>query len=1392
MARASGLGISQVGVGQAAPQSVTASALKRPEQFTDGLRVHVQDPLSAHPATAISIVDAGGYYTSHEVEGALQEIGAGAAGGGGRQNGVLTGCGWTPAGLDITFVTPSHVARPNIVDISGLTVSLTNNNVNWVYVNGTTGVLTKQVGGSIPSITSPENVLLYKFTTSGGAITASEDLRLYVRNIDRKLPFTVRSSGAQDDQESEACFVTLDAAFNYLKYMSVPLGSSRRTEVVIRGDVSVAGPLQVPVDGLQIRGEDNAKITLLSGSSLFDMNEKSNVSFTDLELVTNTTPAAAIYDNGAGTPVLNLSLTRVRIESGTADWTYGLDLGNTLSAQVSARDCVFEATLYGAQVTHTTASVFDGCRFTAPAPAPGSVALELGDATVLNTDSASTVRDCTFYGFTSVGAIIKGQGHQVSGCSFGGMDGAAIQVETATDVVIHGNRINAQGSISGTGVFVYGLPGEVRRVTVAHNEVYGATNYGIAITGDAQEITVDGNQVDCIIETNQPNPTGVGIYVDGTVGFGLVTPKYITITGNHVWRGQSGIVAVSNPAVGPVSMTDITVSGNSIQYCAKAIGAPVATVADFCSGISVEYARNVSVVGNEVSYMGSILDLSGAVVQPVGDIYPAGISMHYVDRASVSSNQVHDLTVAGAGFALGVAHYVRPTWLVPGVVVFETHGNIINDNTLQYVPGIGILSYYDAVVTTTMAQTLVVNNTVLNTNTGIQVISEAAGSFVGQVRVEGNIVEAVLSDYGIEVFANAGTMQQIAIVNNTVADVNTCGIYAHADTGALTEVQIKGNQLSNAASGIGSPSMLIEGTAPSAFEQFAVEGNTVDDPTTILVSVLNTTSGISNLHIDRNHVKGTNTQVASVTCVGDIEHFSFCGNTSASAEYGLNLSASAGALRYAAVNGNVLGGNGTATTQLISLDVANDIAQAQFNGNELFNCHVGVVAQGSSLDYVEVVNNAIKYDAFSSPDARGIYLYADTLDVTNVSVSQNNLVTTTGNAGGGNGNGAAILVEGSDAITVQVCDNTISSIGSLATYYGIRLLFSGSHANTKVDGNSVTEYEYATHIAGSAFDTVSASHNNIHGCLYCGIGLTYTLGSTNVSVCDNSVAAYGESAPAVQNINPIIYFNGGAGDNMDDCRVVGNAIRGDHGGVQHGGIALRFGQNATRVDTRGLVVASNNVAYTYRGFQFFTNEARNVNIQGNTLRNVFGHGIYFDSNTTSYNANVSGNTVEDWNDDTTGPTYYGIYLESGNSPSGSYTVTHNNLNTQNDNAYAYTFALQASPTFSGLVCSNNIALFRGSPTTTVALSIQTGGNGAAPSTNKNFSFMGNVFRGSSAGILYVGVANDKPDYCTFYGNIGDNSTGNSWSQFASGGTAGWTNVLPLAGVFTSNNIDDGS
>jgi hypothetical protein len=58
---------------QAAAEATAATALSS----------HVADTTSAHSATGVDITDAGSYYTSTTVEGALQEIGAGGIGGGG-------------------------------------------------------------------------------------------------------------------------------------------------------------------------------------------------------------------------------------------------------------------------------------------------------------------------------------------------------------------------------------------------------------------------------------------------------------------------------------------------------------------------------------------------------------------------------------------------------------------------------------------------------------------------------------------------------------------------------------------------------------------------------------------------------------------------------------------------------------------------------------------------------------------------------------------------------------------------------------------------------------------------------------------------------------------------------------------------------------------------------------------------------------------------------------------------------------------------------------------------------------------------------------------------------------------------------------------------------------
>ena len=118
-----------VGTGLAADESIEANALVHPTGGNEGLRVHILDPSRAHMASAIGIVDAGSYYVSDEVEGALQEIGGGLSGT--HSNGLLAVGTWTSVGLVLTL-DPGTTALVNgtEADYAGDTVTLTDNNTN--------------------------------------------------------------------------------------------------------------------------------------------------------------------------------------------------------------------------------------------------------------------------------------------------------------------------------------------------------------------------------------------------------------------------------------------------------------------------------------------------------------------------------------------------------------------------------------------------------------------------------------------------------------------------------------------------------------------------------------------------------------------------------------------------------------------------------------------------------------------------------------------------------------------------------------------------------------------------------------------------------------------------------------------------------------------------------------------------------------------------------------------------------------------------------------------------------------------------------------------------------------------------------------------------------------
>lgn len=82
---------------------------------------HTGDTSDAHDASAISVADAGGYFTGTDVEAALQELGAGGGGGGGGISRLGT---TTPGGSTEQFTTQKVIGKKVTVPGEGVILSI--------------------------------------------------------------------------------------------------------------------------------------------------------------------------------------------------------------------------------------------------------------------------------------------------------------------------------------------------------------------------------------------------------------------------------------------------------------------------------------------------------------------------------------------------------------------------------------------------------------------------------------------------------------------------------------------------------------------------------------------------------------------------------------------------------------------------------------------------------------------------------------------------------------------------------------------------------------------------------------------------------------------------------------------------------------------------------------------------------------------------------------------------------------------------------------------------------------------------------------------------------------------------------------------------------------------
>ena len=846
------LSLGNLGPGQIPNGAVEDVSLKNPQRDTLPLIAHVTDPSRAHMAATIGITDAGGFYASDEVEGALQELGGTSSGS--RQNGVLTGFGFTSSGLDITFDSPSTAAVPTVRDYSGDTISLPDNTPSiWVYIDPSTATLEQFVGASPPSITSPENVLLWNITTLGGVVTLYRDARIYVTSLDRKLPYTVRSAGTQKDQESEACFVTLDAALTYLTHSS-SLGLLR-TEIVIRGAVDLVGPVALPVAGVHFRGEDSARINLVSGTNLFDLNGQSDITFSDLSFTSDVASSVAIRDLAGGSA--NFTMERCSIVTGGQPWQAGVQFDSVVG-QATLRDVTVFSTDKGISTLNPTGVLVDTCKVVAVGFVGGSIGIQIGFPPVGGLELPSTISSCIVDGFDN-SISVSGVGHNVIGCTAATAGNACISVGSGQDIRITNCRLDCLTNSGKIGVFATGSFGsQTTGLKLSGNTVLGATQYGIHLSGFVQESTLQGNLIDCYLPGTPNDPTAeAGIFLEPTSP--TDTPSYNEITGNTVWRAKTGIYLTGTPSQ---KIQEVVISNNIVHHCAVGVvGTPGAFQTSV--GIFALWGVGVSICGNSVYGLGGILTPGGVVVQPtLGDVYSEGITLVDCSIGSVQSNQIRNLQVLGAGVSKGVSYNSS------GSSAVSISGAVMSGNSIIAVPGTAIycgIGDSSASGLSGFSGARISENLVSDSSQGISVQS-LGRSEVGGLIISGNSISTITVTNGVELISwdtggavPDGIIEGVEISGNTILKTTTDGIFARCDAGAsLSNVRVVNNTVTPGENGI----VLFAkdgGFLPALnFANFQVSGNQIQMDAGVNftgVYITGVTTGFSGAFVSENDIR---------------------------------------------------------------------------------------------------------------------------------------------------------------------------------------------------------------------------------------------------------------------------------------------------------------------------------------------------------------------------------------------------------------------------------------------------------------------------------------------------------------------------------------------------------
>ena len=670
------------GAGRVPRGAVEDNSLRNPDRDTLPLQAHINDPNKAHYADTIYVEDAANNFVADEVEGALAELAGGSSSG--RSNGWIAGGTWTSAALNLTMDTPS-TAKINGVDhpYSGASVALTDNNVNYVYIDSTTALLTAALA---PPTLASEDVLVAEVTTAGGVVTGSRDGRFFVLNLDRKPPLTLRTSGGATNAPSEGAFITLEAALLYLELFA-SLGGASEAEthrIIVRGKHTVAATHVLPVGGIIFEGDGDASFdTGASLAPMFDLNGLDNCQFKDLQFITSHVATAFV---GSASAVSHCIIERCQlIDAGVAGGIL-LNLTDAAADNVGCivRDCSVSSAFTVVHIARGEDCLVDNVTATsAGALSTTRAAFEMNSLGTGRGRCVITNCNADVYG---IGAIWGGPDVTIKDSVFtGGYQGIIQAGAAASGVTIKDCRIALDSAddgalVTSTGITILsGNQHLIRGCRIDNPRAVWTASAGIITVGIEMGAAANADQtriVDCQI-TGFFNDT----LADG-IGIRVLTAEELQIQGTSVTDGESAIRlngacprfniaggTLKDALRGLVVVSAGSIDGevSQVKIDGSRYGMASAGTSTRISDCNIRLSDTNDATGAElgVSLTGDLSQVSDTTIQtaraawttPGGQI-PAGVALT-ADRCSVKGctiNGMHNsLTDEGFGVELTVA-----------------------------------------------------------------------------------------------------------------------------------------------------------------------------------------------------------------------------------------------------------------------------------------------------------------------------------------------------------------------------------------------------------------------------------------------------------------------------------------------------------------------------------------------------------------------------------------------------------------------------------------------------------------------------------------------------------------------------------------------------------------